>query len=73
VKTIKDRLSDVASCLESLTAPVYLPKVQDAVEKKDRVQLVKICKKAKIPEIYLTPVVTVLMSVGPNTKWPTIA
>jgi hypothetical protein len=73
MKTIKDRLSDVASHLESLTAPEFLPKVQDAVEKKDRTQLVKICKKAKVPEMYLNSVVSVLMSVGPNTKWPTIA
>ena len=59
--------------LETLTAPNLLPDVQNAVEKKDRAKIVKICKKAKIPEYYHTSVISVLMSIGPNTKYPAIA
>ena len=73
MKTIKERLADVSGHLETLAAPNFLPKVQEAVEKKDRARLVKICKKAKIPEMYLNPVISVLMSVAPDVKWPTIA
>jgi len=29
-----------------------------------------VCKKAKIPKVYLGSVISVLLSVGPEQKWP---
>jgi hypothetical protein len=70
MKTLNERISDVSSCLQSLLTPNVFPKIQDAVEKKDRTLLVKVCRKAKIPEIYIGNVVSVLLSVSPEQKWP---
>jgi hypothetical protein len=70
MKTLKERIADVSSYLQSLTAPSLFPKVQDAVERKDKKLLMKVCRKAKIPEIYLGNVVSVLLSVNPEQKWP---
>lgn len=70
MKTLKERIADLSFYLQSLMAPNILPEVQDAVERKDRNLLVKVCRKAKIPEIYLGNVVSVLLSVGPEQKWP---
>jgi hypothetical protein len=70
MKTLKERIADVASYLQSLMAPEVFPKVQEAVERKDKNLLMKVCRKAKIPEIYLGNVVSVLLSVGPEQKWP---
>ena len=70
MKTLKERIADVSSYLQSLTAPSLFPKVQDAVERKDKKLLMKVCRKAKIPEIYLGNVVSILLSVNPEQKWP---
>ena len=70
MEALKGRIADVSLYLQSLMAPDVFPKVQDAVEKKDRNLLVKVCRKAKIPEIYLGIVVSVLLTVGPQQKWP---
>ena len=70
MKTLKERIADLSSCLQSLMAPNVFPKVQDAVEKKDKDLLMKLCRKAKIPEIYLGIVASVLFSVGPEQKYP---
>ncbi len=70
MKTLKERIADVSFHLQTLTAPEFSSKVQEAVEKKDRNLLIKICRKAKIPAIYLATVTSVLLSVGPEQKWP---
>jgi hypothetical protein len=72
MKTLKERIADVSFYLQSLMAPNIFPKVQDAVERKDKNLIMKVCRKAKIPEIYLDNVVSVLLSVGPEQKWPAI-
>jgi len=72
MKTLNGRIADVSFHLQSLTAPDIFPKVQDAVEKKDKNLLMKVCRKAKIPESYLTLVVSVLLSIEPKQKWPGI-
>ena len=69
-KTIKERITEVSFYIQSLTAPEVFPKVRDAVERKDKSSLVKECRKAKIPEAYLGTVASVLLSVGPDQKWP---
>jgi len=70
--TLKERIADVSSYLQSLTAPDVFPKIQDAVERKDKNLLMKLCSKAKIPEIYLSTVASVLLSVGPEQKYPAV-
>ena len=70
MKTLKERIADVSLYLQSLMAPSVFPKVQDAVERKDKNLLMKACRKAKIPEIYLVVVVSVLLTIGPEQKWP---
>jgi hypothetical protein len=70
VKKLKERIADISLYLQSLTAPKFFPIVQDAVERKDRNALVKLCRKAKIPEIYHSTVTSVLLSVDPQQKWP---
>ena len=70
MKTLNERISDVSFHLQSLAAPEFYSKVQDAVERKDKNSLIKVCKKAKIPPVYLGTIVSVLLSVGPEQKWP---
>lgn len=70
MKGLKERVADISSYLQSLTDPAVLPKVQNAVERKDKNMLVKICRKARIPEIYMGNIVSLLLSVEPQQKWP---
>ena len=70
MKTLNERISDVSFHLQSLAAPEFSSKVQDAVERKDKNSLLKVCKKARIPGSYIDIVVSVLLSVGPEQKWP---
>lgn len=70
MKTLNERISDVSFHLQSLAAPEFSSKVQDAVERKDKNSLIKICKNAKIPGSYINIVVSVLLSVRPEQKWP---
>jgi hypothetical protein len=72
MKTLKDRVSDVSMYLQSLMAPRVFTEVQEAVEKEDRDLLMKACRKAEVPEIYLATVVSLLLSVSPQQKWPPI-
>jgi len=73
MKTLKERIADVSFHLQSLAAPEFFSQVQNAVERKDKNSLIQICKKAKIPAVYLGTVVSVLLSVGPEQKWPDVA
>jgi len=70
MKTLKERIADVSFHLQSLAAPEFSSKVQEAVERKDKNALVKICKKAKVPESYLNIIVSVMLAVSPQQKWP---
>jgi hypothetical protein len=70
MKTLNERIGDISYHLQSLTAPEFSEHIQEAVQKKDRNLLVKLCKKAKIPAVYLGTVVSVLLSVSPEQKWP---
>ena len=73
MKTLKERIADVSFHLQSLAAPEFFSQVQNAVERKDKNSLIQVCKKAKIPAVYLGTVVSVLLSVGPEQKWPDVA
>lgn len=72
MKTLTERIADVSFHLQSLIAPKVFPKVQDAVERKDKDLLIRICRNAKVPEIYLGTIIAVLLSVTPDQKYPPI-
>jgi len=68
--SLKERLADISSYLQFLTTPEMLPKVKDAVERKDKTSIMKLCRKAKIPEEYRSTVTSVMLSVSPQEKYP---
>jgi hypothetical protein len=70
MKALNERIVDVSYHLQSLTAPEFSTQVQDAVQRKDKNLLIKLCKKAKIPAVYIGTVVSVVLSVSPDQKWP---
>jgi hypothetical protein len=72
MKTFNERIADVSFHLQSLTAPEYSSKVQDAVERKDKDSLIRLCKKAKVPGSLIDIIISVLLSVSPQQKWPDI-
>ena len=72
MKDLKQRLGDIAFHLQSLRTSKLFPKIQQAVENKDKVSLIKTCEEAKIPSVYLGSVVLVLLSATPQQKWPEI-
>jgi hypothetical protein len=55
--------------LQSLNTHEFYSEVKEAVEKNDKNALVKICRKAKIPQQYIGTVISVIFSVQPQ-KWP---
>jgi hypothetical protein len=70
MKALNERIVDVSYHLQSLAAPGFSPQIQDAVQRKDKNLLIKLCKKAKIPAVYIGTVVSVVLSVSPDQKWP---
>ena len=70
MKNIEERIADVSQHLQRLLDPAVFPEVQNAVERKDKNLLVKICRKIKIPEIYIGVIASVLLLIGPQQKWP---
>ena len=72
MKTFNEKISEVAFHLQSLSASEFSPEIRAAVERKDKNSLVKLCRKAQIPTKYLGTIVSVLLSVSPNQKWPPV-
>jgi hypothetical protein len=72
LKAFKERIAEISLHLQSLMTPRFLPTVQDAVEKKDKQLLMKVCNEARVPESYLSTIVSILLSVSPNQKWPAV-
>lgn len=64
------KISDISSHLQTLAATEFQPLIQEAVEKKDKNHLIKICRKAKIPQIDINPIVSLLLSISNLVKWP---
>ncbi len=73
MKNLKERIADVSFYIQSLAAPEFFSDAQNAVEKKDRKLLIRVCKKAQIPAVYLGVVVSVLLAIGPEQKWPPLS
>jgi hypothetical protein len=70
MKALNERIVEVSRHLQSLVNPEFSDKVQEAVAKNDKDSLLKICRKAKIPRTYSSTIISVLLSVGPDQKWP---
>lgn len=64
------KIAKMSSHLQSLASPELYPQVQEAIEKKDKNLLIKICRKAKIPQIDINPVISLLLSISYAVKWP---
>jgi hypothetical protein len=69
MKTLNERIVDVSRHLQTLAKPEFSSEIQEAVERKDKDSIIKICKKAKVPQAYLGTIVSVVLSVNPQ-KWP---
>ena len=70
MKNLEERMVEVSQCLQHLMDSAVFPDVQNAVEKEDKDLLVKVCRKIKVPEIYIGVVVSILLSISPRQKWP---
>lgn len=66
----RERIAEVSSHLQELLNPEVFPEVQNAVEARDKNAIVRLCRKAKIPQIYVGTIVSVLLAIGPRQKWP---
>ena len=60
----------MSSHLQTLATSKYYPQIQEAVEKNDKNLLIKVCRKAKIPQIDINPIVSLLLSINNAVKWP---
>ena len=66
---ITQKVSEISKYLQTLTSEKYSPQIESAANKQDKTALIKICRQAKIPALYIPSVVSVIMSVSPQ-KWP---
>jgi geranylgeranyl pyrophosphate synthase len=66
----KAETKDLAARANTYNASQKLGKIkEEAVDKQDKNALAKVCKNAKIPTIYISSIVSVIMSFQPQ-KWP---
>jgi hypothetical protein len=72
MKTLNERLADISLYIQSLNTPKFSSEIQNAVEKKDKASLINVCKKAGIPATYRGTIVSVIFSVSPEQKWPSL-
>ena len=69
MKSLQERIGEVAYHLQSLLSPEIFPRVQEAVEKGDKTMLIKACRTAKIPDSHISSIVPMILSAAPR-KWP---
>ena len=70
VKDFKERMGEVSMYLQHLMEPTVFSDVKNAVEKKDKDSLIEVCRKVRVPEIYMAAIVSVLLSMnGRQPKW----
>jgi hypothetical protein len=67
---VKKQITELSANLQLLKSPKFSKKVEEAVEKNDKNTLLKICKNAKIPSKHHASILSVLMSVSPQQKYP---
>ena len=64
------KIANMSSHLQNLSVSEFYPQIQEAIEKKDKNLLIKVCRKAKIPQIDINPIVSLLLSISNAVKWP---
>ena len=71
MKNLKERIAEVSESLQQLTESSVFPEVQNAVENKDKDLVVEVCRKIKVPEIYISDLVSLLFAMSSRQpKWP---
>jgi len=71
MKDLKERITEISEYLQRLLEPSIYPSVQKAVQANDRDKLSEICRKLKIPPVYISTVIFLVLSVSPEqAKWP---
>ncbi len=67
---LKESLCSMSGYLQSLNTPMFASKIEDAVKKRDKTAIVNICREAKIPRRDWATVVSMLLSMCGQPKYP---
>ena len=70
LKDLKGKVSDVSSHLQRLMEGDVFAEVMEATRKSDESLLVKICKKADVPGIYVGSIVSLVLALSSPQKYP---
>jgi len=70
LKDLKEKVSDVSSHLQRLMEGDVFAEVTEAARKSDDGLLVKICKKADVPSIYVGAIVSLVLALSSPQKYP---
>jgi len=70
MKNLTERIGDISRYLQTLATPEFSSEVKQAAERNDKNALIKVCRKAKIPQSYVGTVVSTILSVSPQQKYP---
>ena len=70
MKSLNEKIVNLSQYLQILSTPKFSSEVQAAVGKNDKNALAQVCKKAKIPSSYVHSVISAVLSVSPDYKWP---
>lgn len=73
MKDLKEKVSEVSSYLQRLMERDVFPEVIEALKKSDKDLLVKTCKKADIPDVYTGSIVSFILTLSQQVKYPLIA
>lgn len=70
MKDLKEKVSEVSSYLQRLMEHDVFPEVIEASRRSDKDLLVGTCKKAKVPELYIGTVVSLILALASPQKYP---
>lgn len=70
MKDLKEKVSEVSSYLQRLMEHDVFPEVIEPVSKSDKDLLIKTCKKADVPDAYTGSVVSLILTLSPQQKYP---
>ena len=70
MKDLKEKVCDVSSYLQRLTESDVFTEVTEAVRKSDKDLLVELCKKATVPDVYTASIVSLILALPLQPKYP---
>lgn len=70
MKDLKEKVSEISSYLQRLMERDVFPEVAEAVGKSDKGLLVETCKKADVPEMYTGSIVSLILTLSRQSKYP---